>query len=61
MLADITACAVVGDQREVQQGLAAFAAETAADELMITAHIFDHGARVRSLELCASAMRALRA
>lgn len=61
LLADITACAVVGDEREVQKGLEAFLAETAADELMITAHIFDHSARVRSLELTASAMRALRA
>lgn len=60
LLADITACAVVGDANEVQAGLAAFLARTQADELMITAHIFDHSARVRSLELTANAARALR-
>ena len=32
-------------------------AETDADELMLTAHIYDHDARLRSFELASHAMR----
>jgi luciferase family oxidoreductase group 1 len=59
LLADILSCAVVGDPSEIREGLRAFVARTAADELMITAHIFDHHARVRSLELTAEAFASL--
>ena len=45
------ACAVVGDPDEVAAGIAAFVARHRPDELMLTANIFDHGARVRSFEL----------
>ena len=45
------ACAVVGDLDEVVAGIAAFVARHRPDELMLTANIFDHGARVRSFEL----------
>ncbi|MFP7721680.1 LLM class flavin-dependent oxidoreductase [Lysobacter sp. A3-1-A15] len=45
------ACAVVGDADEVAAGLAAFVARHRPDELMLTANIFDHAARVRSFEL----------
>ena len=37
----------------IATGLAAFIAETGADELMITAQIHDHAARLRSFELLA--------
>jgi len=57
LLSDIMSCAVVGDLDETRQGLRAFAERTAADELMITAHIYDHEARVRSLELTAQALQ----
>jgi luciferase family oxidoreductase group 1 len=57
LLSDIMSCAVVGDLAETRQGLRAFAERTAADELMITAHIYDHEARVRSLELTAQALQ----
>jgi hypothetical protein len=45
----------------VRRGLAAFAARTAADELMVTAQIFDHSARRRSFEIAAAARDALEA
>ena len=45
------ACAVVGDPDEVAAGIAAFVARHRPNELMLTANIFDHGARVRSFEL----------
>jgi luciferase family oxidoreductase group 1 len=53
------ACTIAGTPETVRQGLAEFAEETGADELMITAQIFDDAARLRSLELTAQARDAL--
>jgi alkanesulfonate monooxygenase SsuD/methylene tetrahydromethanopterin reductase-like flavin-dependent oxidoreductase (luciferase family) len=47
------ALAVVGGPETVRRGLETIVERTAADELMITAQIFDHAARVRSFELVA--------
>jgi luciferase family oxidoreductase group 1 len=55
----VLACAVVGSPQTVQEGLAAFIARTGADELLITAQIFDHQARRRSFEIVAEAHSAL--
>ena len=49
-------CAVVGSPETVRQGLQAFAARTGADELMVTAQIFDHDARLRSYQITAEAI-----
>jgi len=59
MLDSVLACAVVGSPQTVQDGLAAFIARTGADELMITAQIFNHEARRRSFEIFAEAHSAL--
>jgi luciferase family oxidoreductase group 1 len=53
MLADSLSCSVVGGPGTVRDGLAALAAATGADELMVTAQIFDHAARMRSFEIVA--------
>jgi len=53
--------AIVGAPDAVQRGLAAFFAETAADEIMVTAQMFDHAARLRSFEIVADARDALAA
>jgi luciferase family oxidoreductase group 1 len=53
MLADALACSVVGGPETVRDGLRAFVASTGADELMVTAQIFDHDARKRSFEILA--------
>ena len=53
MLADALACSVVGGPETVRDGLKAFVAATGADELMVTAQIFDHAARKRSFEILA--------
>ena len=45
--------AVVGDREQVRAGIAAFIERTGADELMVTAQIFDHEARKRSFEILA--------
>ncbi len=47
------ACSFVGAPGTVRDGLAAFVAETGADELMVAAAIYDHAARLRSYELLA--------
>jgi hypothetical protein len=41
----------------VRSGIDALVAETGADELMIVSDVYDHAARLRSLELIASAVR----
>ena len=53
------AYAVVGSPATVGAGLARFVELTAADEIMVASMIYDHGARLRSFEIVAEAMRAL--
>jgi luciferase family oxidoreductase group 1 len=50
--------AIVGAPQAVRDGMAAFVRRTGIDELMVTAAIFDHEARLRSFEIAASAAKA---
>ena len=50
------ACAVVGDRQAVAQGIAEFVHRHRPDELLVTANIFDHQARLHSFALLAEAM-----
>jgi luciferase family oxidoreductase group 1 len=50
------ACAVIGSQATVARGIDAFIARHRPDELMLTANVFDHGARLRSFEIAAEVM-----
>jgi luciferase family oxidoreductase group 1 len=59
MLDHALSCSVVGSPETVRRGLAAFIAETGADEIMVTAQIFDHAARLRSFEITAEIHAAL--
>ncbi len=52
------ACAVVGSPATVRAGMRAFVAKHQPDELLLTANVFDHGARVRSFALAMEAWRA---
>ena len=45
------ACSVVGDRETVREGLRSIIEQTGADELMLTAQIYDHAARLRSFEI----------
>ena len=45
--------AIIGGPATVRQRLEALVARTNADELMISSHIYDHAARVRSYEIVA--------
>ncbi len=47
--------AIVGSPETVARGIRAFVDRTGVDELMVTAAIFDHPARLRSFELVARA------
>ena len=49
------ACAVVGSPDTVRTGLRAFVERYQPDELLLTANIFDHAARLKSFELAAAA------
>lgn len=53
MLDQALTCAIVGSPERVKAGIDAFIARTDADELMVTAQIHDHAARVRSFEILA--------
>jgi luciferase family oxidoreductase group 1 len=54
-------CSVVGSPDTMKAGLAAFIERTQPDELIVTGHIHDHGARLRSFEIVANARRDLAA
>ena len=59
MLAHSLSCAVIGSPDIVRKGLEAFVARTGADELIVTAQMFDHQARIRSFEITAEAHKAI--
>jgi luciferase family oxidoreductase group 1 len=59
MLAQALSCAIVGSPQTVRAGLDAFIRRTGADELMVTAQMFDHAARIRSFEILAEAHKEL--
>jgi luciferase family oxidoreductase group 1 len=52
-------CSVVGSPSTVRDGIARFIGQTGADELMVTAQIYDHEARLRSFEITAGVRDAL--
>jgi alkanesulfonate monooxygenase SsuD/methylene tetrahydromethanopterin reductase-like flavin-dependent oxidoreductase (luciferase family) len=58
-LAQALECSFVGTAATVAQGLRAFLARTGADELIVSGHIHDHQARLRSFALAAQARDAL--
>jgi luciferase family oxidoreductase group 1 len=59
MLASALSQAVIGSSATVKAGVASFIDRTGADELMVTAQVFSHPARVRSFEILAGVHREL--
>ena len=55
----MTRVSVVGSPETVREGLETILAETGADEIIATAQIFDHAARLRSFEILAEVHGAL--
>jgi luciferase family oxidoreductase group 1 len=45
------ACTVLGDRDAIREGLQSIIEQTGANELMLTAQIYDHEARLRSFEI----------
>jgi luciferase family oxidoreductase group 1 len=56
MVDSMLACSVWGDAATVTEGLRAFQRRTGADELMLTAHVYDHRARLRTYEIAAAGL-----
>jgi luciferase family oxidoreductase group 1 len=56
LLREAHACSVAGSPETVRKGLEAFIAQTEADEIMVSSHIYDHAARLRSFEIVAEVM-----
>jgi luciferase family oxidoreductase group 1 len=59
MIEHAFAYAVVGSKETVRQGIGAFIEETKANELMVTAGIYDHAARLRSFEIVSEIFRGI--
>ncbi|OJU50737.1 MAG: alkane 1-monooxygenase [Mesorhizobium sp. 61-13] len=59
ILGQALSCAIIGSPATVKRGLEAFVERTGADELMVTAQVFDHAARLRSFEILADVQRSL--
>jgi luciferase family oxidoreductase group 1 len=53
MLDGVLAATAIGSPDTVRRGLQEFIARTGADELMVTSHMYDHAARLRSYEITA--------
>jgi luciferase family oxidoreductase group 1 len=58
MLDQVLSCSAIGGPETVRRQMQAFIERTGADELMITAQIYDHRARLRSYEIAAQAQDA---
>jgi alkanesulfonate monooxygenase SsuD/methylene tetrahydromethanopterin reductase-like flavin-dependent oxidoreductase (luciferase family) len=59
ILRQTLSCSVIGGPETVKAGLADFIQRTGADEIMVTSPIFDHAARLRSVEITAEIRDAL--
>lgn len=55
----VLSASAVGGPEKVREQIAAFLQRTGADELMLTSAMYEHGARRRSLEIAAEAMKGL--
>jgi luciferase family oxidoreductase group 1 len=58
MIDQVLSCSAIGGPETVRARMEAFIAETGADELMITAQMYDHQARLRSYEIVAALIAA---
>ncbi|HEX6957532.1 MAG TPA: LLM class flavin-dependent oxidoreductase [Ferrovibrio sp.] len=60
MLQQVLSCSAIGSPATVKARLEDFLQKTQADELMLTAQIFDHAARLRSFEIAAEIRGSMR-
>lgn len=52
-LASALSCSFIGTKSTIRGGLQRFIQQSGTDELIVTGHIFDHAARLRSFEIVA--------
>jgi len=57
VLSETLSSSVVGSAQTLRRGIGDFVGPTGADELIVTAQIYDHAARLRSFAILADAMR----
>ena len=57
LLDSVLSCSAIGSPETVRSALQSFVERTGADELMLTAQVFDHAARLRSYEIALQASR----
>lgn len=60
ILDEALACSAVGSAETVREGMRRFVEATGIDELMVTAQVYDHSARLRSFAIAAEARLGLR-
>lgn len=60
VLQQVLACSAIGSPDTVRRTIQDFIARTGADELIITSHIYDHAARLRSYQIAAEVRESLR-
>jgi luciferase family oxidoreductase group 1 len=58
MLNEALACSFVGTPATIREAVGDFVARTGADELMVTAQVFDHAARLRCFEIARAELSA---
>ena len=58
LLDHVLACSAIGAPGTVADRIRAFIADTGADELILTGNMYDHAARLHSLEIAAGMLRA---
>ena len=56
-LNQMLACTFIGSKATIQQDLEQFLVQTGVDEIMASAHIYDHQAKLRSYEILAEVFR----
>jgi luciferase family oxidoreductase group 1 len=59
ILEQVLTCSAIGSPKKVAKGLSDFVARTGADEVMISSHIFDHEARLRSYEITSELFKSI--
>lgn len=57
LLSQVLSCSAIGAPDTVRRSLQEFIDRTAADELILTSQVFDHSARLRSLQIAAEVLR----
>lgn len=56
-VSQMLSCSFIGDSQKIKNEMELFIGQTQVDEIMVTSHIYDHQARLRSYEIFAHLMQ----